>query len=55
LEIAATQATTPSDTWVIRGRVYKTMGGPVSEDSASKTLSIVRREGIVDRKPRVRR
>jgi hypothetical protein len=55
LEIAATQATTPDDTWVIRGRVYKAMGGPVSEDSASKTLSLVRREGIIDRKPRVRR
>lgn len=55
IEIAASQCTDPSDTWEIRGRVYKTMGDPVSEDAASKTLAVVRTKGIVDRKPRTQR
>ena len=55
LELALDQPTTPDDTWIIRGREYKTLGEPVSEDGGSKTLAIVRRQGIRSRKPRMRR
>jgi hypothetical protein len=54
LEIPAGQCTTPEDRWEIRDRVYKTVGDPVSEDAASKSLAIVRTKGIIARKPRVR-
>ena len=53
LEVAADQETNMNDSWVVCGRVYRTLGMPPGSDAASKTILLVDRVGRRHREPRV--
>lgn len=55
VEVSANQATLPTDTWVIDGKVYNAVGEPPGRDGGSKTIEISRRVPIVARHGRVNR
>ncbi|MBW3543447.1 MAG: hypothetical protein KY476_24610 [Planctomycetes bacterium] len=52
IEVAIDQEVRPDDEWVIRGRVYKTIGDTVGIDGGSKTYVIHHRRGLRGREPR---
>jgi hypothetical protein len=58
LEIAATQAATDSDSWVIQdgpfAGVYRAAGLPTSGDGGTKTVNLVKRIGRIATQPRTR-
>jgi hypothetical protein len=53
MDIAAGQATTANDTWVIGGELYHQVGEPTSKDGATKTVQLIKRSGMRAREPRV--
>lgn len=53
IDIAADQANTSDDTWVINGKVYGQLGVEIGSDGGCKTLVILRRTGSRAREPRV--
>lgn len=53
IEIPADQDESPQDTWVVRGQVWKQVGGPIGADGGSKTIQLVRRVGLQGRKPNI--
>lgn len=54
LEVAASQASSSYDHWVIRGEVYHQVGEPTGKDGGSQTIVLTKRKGLVAREPRLR-
>jgi hypothetical protein len=52
LIVPVSTSVTPHDHWIVRGRLYVSLGGPVLTDEATKTLVIVRKNYQRGREPR---